>query len=505
MARGLERRREHAIRAALGANRWQVVRGTAIESGMVLAAAAVSGVGLAIACVRLLTSLYAATNRNFGLDVAPDTRTVLFLAAVTFAAWAGAALLPALTLRHVDPAGALTAGAFGSTGRPGAGGRLLLVVQVAFTVALVACAIGFTSTIAALRTVPIGFQAEGVISARLAPLPGGTRQPGPPTPHAELLEKLGALPGLQAVAVPGQSSLFGFVQRSRVGAAGQAEQPLDAQVLQVSESFFSTLDLPLIAGTSVSRRDDRWEGPTAVVSRSVAERLFGDADATGRSVRVGAAAEPVRIVGVAADATIGNPRTPLEPTVYLNFWEQLPPSQEYPVLVIRTRLPPAAVAAAVRRELDRGGRFYPLAIQPIAANLDAALLQERLLSTTSAIFAGVGLLLAAIGLFGLASVTAARRTKEFGIRLAVGASPRHVLGLILRDTLLSVTLGITAGLPLIWAAGRLLAGLFYEPSSSRATVIGLTIVVMIATGLAAAWIPARRATRVDPLTALRAD
>jgi putative ABC transport system permease protein len=120
-------------------------------------------------------------------------------------------------------------------------------------------------------------------------------------------------------------------------------------------------------------------------------------------------------------------------------------------------------------------------------------------------FAGVGLLLAAIGLFGLASVTAARRTKEFGIRLAIGASRPQVRGLILRDTLLSVLLGIAAGLPLIWATNRLLAGLFYAPSHSSATAITVTVSIMIATGLTAAWLPARRATRVDPLVALRMD
>jgi predicted permease len=504
LARGLEGRREHAIRAALGANRWQLVRGTVVESGMVLGAAAAFGAVLAVACVRLLTSLYAATNGNFGLDVTPDTRTVMFFSAVTFAGWVGATLLPLLTLRHVEPAGALAPGAFGGTGRSASAGRMLLVVQVAVTVALVACAIGFTATIAALRAVPIGFQADGLINARLAPLPGGESRAGSPTSHAELLERLGAVPGLRELAVTGQSSLFGFVQRSSVVGVGQPDQPIEAQVLQVSDSFFKTLQLPLIAGTSVPR-DGRSDDPTAVVSRSVAERLFGAADATGRYVRVGTAAQPVRIVGTAADATLGNPRTPREPTVYLNFWEQPPTFQEYPVLVIRTELPVAAVAAAVRQELTRGGRFYPLAIRPIAANLDAALIQERLLSITSAMFAGIGLLLAAIGLFGLASVTAARRTKEFGIRLAVGASPRQVLGLILRDTLVSVVLGIAAGLPLIWAAGRLLAGLFYERSGSSATAITLAVGLMIATGLAAAWIPARRATRVDPLTALRTD
>ena len=504
LARGLERRREHAIRAALGANRWQLVRGTAVESGIVLGAAAALAAALAVACVRLLTSLYAATSRNFGLDVTPDTRTVLFFSAVTFAGWVGATLLPLLTLRHVESAGALAPGAFGSPGRSGSGGRVLLVVQVAFTMALVACALGFTGTIAALHAVPIGFQADGLINARLAPLPGEERRTGSPTYHVELLEKLGAVPGLRAVAVTGQSSLFGFVPRSSVVGVGQPDQPIEAQVLHVSDGFFATLQLPLITGTSVPR-DGRSAGPTAVVSRSVAERLFGAADATGRYIRVGTAAQPVRVVGTAADATLGNPRTPREPAVYLNFWEQPPAFQEYPVLVIRTELPASAVAAAVRQELTRGGRFYPLAIQPIAANLDAALIQERLLSIASAMFAGVGLLLAAIGLFGLTSVTAARRTKEFGIRLAVGASPRQVLGLILRHTLVSVVLGIAAGLPLIWATGRLLAGLFYERSGSSAAALALTAGLMIATGVAAAWIPARRATRVDPLTALRME
>jgi predicted permease len=504
LARGLERRREHAIRAALGASRWQLVRGTAFESSMVLGAAAAFGAMFAVACVRMLTSLYAATNRNFGLDVTPDTRTVVFFAAVVFAGWVGAALLPLLTLRHVEPAGALAPGAFGSTGRSSSAGRVLLVVQVAFTVALVACAIGFTATIAALRAVPFGFQADGLINARLAPLPGGERAAGSPASHAELLEKLGAVPGLRAVAVTGQSSLFGFVQRSSAIGVGQTDQPIEAQVLQVSDGFFATLQVPLIAGSTVPR-DGRSEDPTAVVSRLVAERLFGTADATGRYVRVGTVAQPVRIVGIAADATLGNPRTSREPTIYLNFWEQPPAFQEYPVFLIRADLPVGAVAGAVRQELTRGGRFYPLAIGPIAANLDAALIQERLLSITSAMFAGVGLLLAAVGLFGLASVTAARRTKEFGIRLAVGASPRQVLGLILRDTLLSVVLGIAAGLPLVWATGQILAGLFYERSSSSAIAIAVTAATMVATGLVAAWLPARRATRIDPLRALRAD
>jgi ABC-type antimicrobial peptide transport system permease subunit len=280
---------------------------------------------------------------------------------------------------------------------------------------------------------------------------------------------------------------------------------LDGQVLQVSDTFFATLRLPLLAGTSVPPRDGRSRGPTAVVSRSIAERLFGELDAIGRYVRVGTAEQPIQIVGIAADATLGTPWMPLEPAVYLNFWEQPPSFQEYPVLVIRTGLPLTTVAAAVRQELTRGGRFYPLAIQPIAANLDTALLQERLLSMTSAMFAGVGLLLAAIGLFGLASVTAARRTKEFGIRLAIGAGPARVRGIILRDTLLSVLLGIAAGLPLIWAANRLLTGVFYERAGSTASTITVAVVLVIATGLAAAWLPARRSTRIDPLTALRTD
>jgi predicted permease len=504
LARGLERRREHAIRAALGASRWQLVRGTACESGMVLVASTAFGAMLAVASVRMLTSLYAATNRNFGLDVTPDTRTVVFFSAVVFAGWVGAALLPLLTLRHVEPAGALAPGAFGSTGRSSSAGQVLLVVQVAFTVALVACAIGFTATIAALRAVPFGFQADGLINARLAPLPGGERAVGSPASHAELLERLSAVPGLRAVAVTGQSSLFGFVQRSSVVGIGQTDQPIEAQVLQVSDGFFATLQLPLVAGTTVPRAG-RSEGPTAVVSRLAAERLFGAADATGRYVRVDTVAQPVRIVGIAEDATLGNPRASREATVYLNFWEQPPAFQEYPVLLIRAEIPVGAVAAAVRQELTRGGRFYPLAIRPVSANLDAALIQERLLSITSGMFAGIGLLLAAVGLFGLASVTAARRTKEFGIRLAVGASPRQVLGLILRDTLRSVVLGIAAGLPLIWATGQLLAGLFYERSSSSLTAIAVTAATMVVTGLVAAWLPARRATRIDPLRALRVD
>jgi predicted permease len=504
LARGIERRREHAIRVALGAGRWNLVRDTIAESGMVLGAAAAFGAALAVVSVQLLTSLYAATSRNFGLELTPDARTLMFFSTVTFAGWVGAALLPLLTVRHVDPAGALAPGAFGSTGRSRSTGRTLLVVQVAFTLVLVAAAIGFATTVGALRAAPLGFQADGLINARLGPLPGGRPGADLSAYHADLVERLGRVPGLQSVAITGQSSLFGFVQRSRVAGVGEPDQPLDVQVLHVSDGFFATLRLPLIAGTSVPP-GGRSADPTAVVSRSVAERLFGLVDGTGRYMRVGPAAQRVRIVGIAADATVGDPRSPQEPAVYLNFWEQPASFQQYPVLVIRTGLPLSTVAAAVRQELIRGRRFYPLAIQPIATNLDTALLQERLLSITSAMFAGVGLLLAAIGLFGLASVMAVRRTKEFGIRLAIGASPRQVRRLILRDTGLSVLLGIAGGLPLFWAADRLLTGVLDNRSGSTAATIIASIGLMIATGLAAAWLPARRAARVDPLTALRTD
>lgn len=191
--------------------------------------------------------------------------------------------------------------------------------------------------------------------------------------------------------------------------------------------------------------------------------------------------------------------------VFVNYWQEETDYQRFPMLLVRSDAPLADITSRIREEIAEAGREYPLGISPVADNLDDAIVQERLLAITSALFAAIGLLLAAIGLFGVVNVAVVSRTKELGIRIAVGATRRHVLELVLRETLRSLVLGITAGLLLAWAAGRLLAGLMYGEGVSSLTAIAVTVGVMVVNGLAAAWIPARRATRVDPLTALRVD
>lgn len=506
LARGIERQREHAIRAAIGASRGRLVREAAAESALLLLPAIAIGAWLARVSVDLLISIYAATSQNFGLDVAPDLRTIGFVCGIASVAWLAFALGPVIKVSAVQPTSILLTTSFGNTARRSQLRRGLLIAEIALTLVLVACATWFAATVKELRTIPVGFGMEDVINARLAPLPGGYEKSFDPSSYYHgLVQTVKAMPGVHSVAVS-NTTPFGFVRREPVAPAERPDADIDVQVVRVSDNFFATLRLPLVAGSDFSRTQQRTGARTAVVSRSLAERLFGPEEAIGQDIRVGTLPpeQRVQIIGIAPEATLGDPRARRRPIVYLNFWEN-PTFQQYAVLLIRFNAVLTDLAGTIRDELGRGGREYPLAIQPIADNLDNALIQERLLSITSGVFAAIGLLLAAVGIFGLLTLTVANRAKEFGIRLAVGATRGAVFRLVLLDTTLSLTMGIVAGLPLVGVAGRLLTTLLYGLGPFNILALFVTIAIVFVVGLVAAFLPANRAMRINPLATLRLE
>jgi predicted permease len=505
LARGIERQREHAIRAAIGASRGRLVREAAAESALLMLPAVAIGGWLARLSVDLLISLYAMTNGNFALDATIDLRTFGFVGGIASLGWISFALGPVIKVSTVQPASILHTASFGNTARQSQLRRGLLIGEIALTLVLVACATRFAATLRELRTIPVGFAIDDVINVRLAPRPGGYGESfNSSSYYRGLIQAVKAMPGVRSVAVT-NTTPFGFVRRDPV-AAESPDAEIDVQVVRASDNFLATLRLPLIAGRDFSGSELLTGDRTAIVSRSVADRLFGRDEAIGKYIRVGTlpSEQTVQVIGIAADATLGDPRTPNQPVVYLNFWENAT-YQQYAVLLVRSDAGLADLAGRMREELARGGREYPLAIKPIAENLDNALLQERLLSITSSVFAAIALLLAAIGIFGVLTVTVANRTKEFGIRLAVGATRGAVFRLVLRDTAVSLTIGILVGLPLVAVAGRLLSTVLHGLGPFDVFALVVTIVVVVVVGLAAAWLPANRATRINPLATLRLD
>jgi predicted permease len=508
LARGVSRVREQAVRLALGASRLRLMREAAIESVLLLTPAVGAGIWLSNATATLLVSLYALTNRNFSLDVSPDIRTLMFVSGIASLGWLGFALGPIIKVGRVDAALALMASSPRQTARDTRLRRLLLVAQVAVTVVLVAAAAGFALVVDRLRATPLGFTVDGLTTVRLAPLPAGYNPPFAASEYYQRLVAHGeAIPGVQSAVLMNGSLLGVSSLRATVAPLDQPDQDLDVQVIRVSDGAFRTLQIPLLAGRDFSR-SDRPEGPrSAIVSESLARRLFDGGAALGRYIEVGTlpADRRVEIVGIAADAQLGDPRRPDVLQLYLNYWQQDATYQQFPGLLVRSSTGTAAVGDHLRAWLNKEGREFPLSTRSVADGLEATLIEERLLAVASMFMAGVGLVLAATGLFGLLSVMVVSRTREIGIRMAIGGTRGHMVSLVLKETALALGAGVAVGLPLVWAGGELLASLFYGIGALNALTIGITVAVIAVSGLVASWLPAIRAASVEPLTALRSE
>ena len=510
LSRFMERRREYAIRAALGASRRQLMREASLETVLLLVPAVALSAWLAQAGIRVLIDVYAVTSRNFGLDASVDLRTLLFVAALVTVSWLGFGLGPICVVGETPPAAATASGAFGNSAHRSRANWGLVVAQVALTSVLVACAAWFVTSIRELRAAPRGWTAERLVSTRLAAIPGGYDDSFQPSIYyRRLLERVDGLPGVRSSAltnaVPPIPSAF---YRERVAPADARDRTADALALRVSDGFFAALQLPLVVGAGFSQSDQPSDARTVVVSETLARQLFDTTAVLDRHVVVrtpGGAQQMLQIVGVAADATIGDPRAGREPTLYLNYWQQDGAFQQFPVLLVRWDAALDDVMAGVRAELAAAGREYPLGISAAIDNVEAMLVQERLLSITSSLFAAIGLLLAAVGLFGLVSRTVVNRTKELGIRLAIGATSRDLIRLVVRDTLICLAAGIAVSIPLVIVTARLLERLLYGPVAYSVGAIATTLALMVASGIVAAWLPARRAARIDPLSTLRLE
>jgi predicted permease len=269
--------------------------------------------------------------------------------------------------------------------------------------------------------------------------------------------------------------------------------------------FLETLGMRLLAGRDFNWHDDANAPRVALVSESLARRLFLLGDAVGQHIRVGAAREhqDIEIVGVVNSASLWIVRSREPMAVYTPLGQAR--HGIMPQMLIRTAVDPASVAAPVRRTIESLGREYPLRMQTLRDRENWALMQERLISILSLFFSGLALLLACVGLYGLMSYSVNSRTAEMGIRMALGAGPETVLHLIIREAVTLVLAGILIGLPGAFAASRLVSGLLFGLSPADPLSMVASVTVLTAVALLAGYLPARRAARIDPMEALRCE
>jgi len=505
LARSAARRREFAIRLAIGAGRPRVVRQLLVESLLLSSLGAALGLAVAGLGSRLLLARVSPTIR---LDVG------LNLPVLAFAAAAG--ILTGI-LFGLAPALRCTAGlalrTASSSGQPrGRLPGLLVTVQVALSLLLVIAAGLFTRTLHNLQAVDPGFRHEGVLmvdfNARRAVHAGPDADAYVATLFRDGLQALAEVPGVGGAAVSNFTPISGGYWSQAVQVAGQPASDEDVVFFAVSPRFFAALGIPLLRGRDFSPRDDADAPRAAIVNQEFVRRFLpAGLDPLGQIVSASDSRfwRNMQLVGVVGDSRPYSLRQPLRPCVYVAFFQQPPGAMAYGTFEIRAAGSLSAVAGDVRRVLARQFPGTPFEVRPFTAQVEASIRREILMAQLAGFFGILALLLAAVGLYGLLAYAVARRTSEVGIRIALGAEPSAVVRMMLAHGLRPVGAGILIALPVAWWACRLVAALLYgmrpfDPVTIAAAVAALTLVA-----LAAAFVPARRAARVDPMVALRQD
>ena len=473
------------------------------ESALVLVVSAIAAVVVGYWCDRFLVATFHATYETFAIDVGPDLRSLSFTVAVSAIAFLVFATGPAFKRPDLGTASSSSTSER-VTGNRSATRRAVLVAQIALTLILVSIGSLFVGTLASLRNAPLRIDVDQITAARLAPLNGAYPQRFEPCrTYRALLERLAAAPGIQSASLSDFDPMTSAPRLAEIQLSTPGAPTIRVEAVTVTHGFFATMGMRLIAGDDSRPADASKDRRTAIVSDSLARELFGGAEVLGRVVRIGTEPEnqAVQIVGVASDAILTRPQAQNRMIVYRNFWQAPGTLLD---LVARTPSGYAMSAAqTVRSVLLEGGREYAPRITTLDDARDTALSQERLLASLAGTFGALGMLLAAVGVYGLLAYTVASRTREIGLRMALGANPASVLGLVVGDACRLVALGIALGMPLAWLSSRVCSRLLFGVVSPGLLPIATAIsLLVIATGLAT-WPPARRAASVDPMQSLK--
>ncbi len=507
LARTLRRNREVAVRLALGASRAQVAAMLALESLLLVAAGAALSVLVALAVDRTIMALGADVIRGFDFGAGFDERSIAFFVAVAIGTAIALAGASAWQARRVCRQGDLHASGRRVSYGHGAVQKAMIAAQIALTLALVAAAGWFGQSLRSLYGLELGVKTDHAWELMMAGRPAGYQNFTPGPYDRELIAEIEAIPGIKAAALTNFAPFYtrmGRVQASIIE-SNQSGQEIEAHTAMVTDGMFSILGMRVIAGRDF-RRDETSGERSVVVSQSLADRWGGPAAVLGRHIRLGTAAEYQRLLvqGVVSDAQtdLSEPTVTRPPCVYINSWRFPEHQANYPVVLVRTVEGSLAIGR-VLEVLNRLGREYVDRARSLDSEKDGALVEDRAMTYLSGAFGVMALLLAATGLFGLLNYQVANRTSEIGIRMALGARHRQIQWLVMRQMTGLLAGGSAAGIALALMAGKAVSGMLFGVHPGDPWLLAEALVVLGATALGAAWLPARRAASVDPLVALR--
>jgi predicted permease len=518
LARATARQNEMAVRLAIGASRSRLIRQLLTEGVVLVSLGAGAGLLFARWGASFLVAVLAGPVERVVLEPHFDLRVLGFTAGVSVATALLFSLAPALRATRVDAA---KPGQTGSTPHNRLGGTLV-VVQVILSVLLLCGAALFLRTLHNLNRVPSGFDRDGVLTMQLeATVPGRTVRPKTPaefrSDHARLgaiwsgfIERVREVPGVSSASVAAMNPLSGWFRGVKIAIHGPVEGPekdRGISINQVTDGYFETTGIRLLAGRLFTPRDRAGSLRVAILNKTAARAFFGAETPLGRTVNFPGqyVQDDFEIVGVVADTRYKDLRTPDQRMAYVPLEQAIDPITSAAVAVRGpgdvTRLAPSI--RAIVTETVPGG--FVTGITTMEQNVEMSLVRERILALLATFFAALALILACIGLYGVMAYRAARRTREIGIRIAVGARQQSVVWMMVRETLLLVTIGGALGTLASLAANRYIAGQLFGVTPRDPVAIGVALSVLGIVTMVAGYVPARQASRIDPVRALRAE
>lgn len=509
LARAASRRKEISIRLALGASRRRLIRQLLTESLVIGLLGGAVGLLLALWFTDIMRTVHPPANLfPLRLDFRPDGRVLLFTLLMSLATGLLFGLAPAIQASRPDLVPALK----DETAVMSHGARrfrlrnLFVIVQVAISLVLLIAAGLFLRSMRSAEAINPGFNADNQLIAPMnIQLLKYTRTQGRAF-YEQVIEKVESLPGVQSASLARVVPLSGGGRTNTVYIEGQEPPPEDrpntTNANVVGLRYFETLGIPLLGGRDFAASDREGAPGVVIVNETFARRFWNDESPVGKHISLRGQQGPyLEVIGLARDGkyrTLGeSPR----PSIYL------PVSQNHETgmtLHVRTTVEPRQLVAAIRGEIQAIEKNLPVYdVRTMREHLGSALFGARMGAILLAVFGGLALLLATVGLYGVMGYSVARRTHEIGIRMALGATRRDVLGLVLKDGLVLVGLGVAGGLAGAWFATRLLAGFLYDISTTDPLTFVAISLLLTGVALGASFVPAHRATRVDPLVALR--
>ncbi len=512
LARASARQREFAVRLGLGASRGRIIRQLLTESLLLAGAGAVAGALLAITLSGTLLSFIKAADQSVVLDLAVDWRVLGFTALLAVLTCVLFGLAPALKATRGGTDNVIKGSGRGMTSdRERVGLRRALVVgQVALSLVLLVGALLFVRSLRNLLTIDPGFRAAGVVVAAIDMRQLGVPVEGRRAARLEMIDRIRALPGLESVAhadvVPLSGSSWGndvWVEKD------SSKRGVGAVFNRASRGYFNTLGIPIVAGRDFDPGLDTPATPlVAIVNEAFARTLLSGSAPVGAHFTVEATpSSPERtyqVVGLVKDAKYESLREDVAPGVFLADSQETRPGQRAQLLV-RSSLPPDTVTAQITRSLAELNPHIGVTYTVMTTQIADTLVRERLMATLSGFFGGLAAALTLVGLYGVIAYTVARRTNEIGIRMALGAGRGAVLSMILREAGLLVSIGIAAGLALALAGGSAASTLLFGLKPDDPLTLACAAALLAAVALAASYLPARAASKIEPIVALRIE